>query len=201
MTGAYHTTMERLKNHALDLMLGIETSGKAPGPAGSRDGFHYAANNYSLVRDVIGRLALTADDTFFDIGCGKGRVLSWAARQHCREVVGIEYEPGLAAIAERNIGRLRGRIAPVRVVTGAAESADYGSATVAYFFCPFGAPTLEVVLDRFHTQRRQALRLAFVNPSADHDAVFGDTAWLEPTERWTQAGTEGHDVAFYASRD
>ncbi len=45
--------------------------------------------------------------TFVDIGAGKGRALLVAAESPFYEVVGVELNPELAAVAERNIARVR----------------------------------------------------------------------------------------------
>ncbi len=43
--------------------------------------------------------------SFIDLGCGKGRALLLASRFPFREVIGIELNPQLAAIAKRNVER------------------------------------------------------------------------------------------------
>ncbi len=45
--------------------------------------------------------------TFVDLGCGKGKVLMLAAGYPFARIVGVEYSPGLQAIARRNLERFR----------------------------------------------------------------------------------------------
>jgi protein-L-isoaspartate O-methyltransferase len=41
--------------------------------------------------------------TFVDIGCGKGKMMMMAAERPFARIVGVEYSPGLHAIAQRNL--------------------------------------------------------------------------------------------------
>ena len=47
--------------------------------------------------------------TFIDFGCGKGKVLLLAAELPFQRIIGIEFSPALARVAEENLKSYRGK--------------------------------------------------------------------------------------------
>ncbi len=173
----------RLKNLSQEWLLGISTRGFAPAPR--PDAVHYATISYSDTREVLRRLDLQPTDTFVDVGAGKGRVLCLAAQHRVRQVIGIEYSSELVSIARRNVSHMRGKQSPVEVHLGAAEDFDYSAASVLYFYNPFEANVLDVVLHKLSVDRAgKPLRLAFVLETAEQRAVFLKHEWLKCYVRW-----------------
>src|SRR5215218_10190886 len=56
---------------------------------------------------LFGRLEVSRDDVFVDLGCGKGRVLYMAARRPFKRVIGIEWSERFSRIARVNLDRNR----------------------------------------------------------------------------------------------
>src|SRR5215469_15996860 len=87
-------------------------------------------------RDTISP-ARIEDYTFIDLGCGKGRALLLASRLPFREVIGIELNPQLAAIAQRNadhwqsLGEAR---SPIRILVGDATAPALPAGPTLLFF-------------------------------------------------------------------
>ena len=86
--------------------------------------------------------------TFLDIGAGKGRAMLTAALHPFRQVLGVEINPTLAAIARENI-RIFARspysapLAPVTLLEADALAFRLPlTPTVAFLFHPFEAPML-----------------------------------------------------------
>ncbi|WP_062118895.1 class I SAM-dependent methyltransferase [Aureimonas sp. AU40] len=192
--------LDRLDNLRWDWQLGIRTRGVVA--TTKPDANHYATMGYRFVGRIVDALSLRPDDVFVDVGSGRGRVLCCAARRTCRSVVGIEYAPDLCRDACRNAESLRGRRTPIAVHNGLAESFDYSRATVVFLFNPFGASTLDRVLEKLRADRDgQPVRLAFANPDGSQDGVFRRHSWLQPFDRWEkQIGGAEHGVAFHHSR-
>ena len=94
-------------------------------------------------RSTIGS-ARIEDYTFIDLGCGKGRALLLASRLPFREVIGIELNPQLAAIAQRNVERwqsLSEARSPIRIHTGdATEPTLPSSPTLVFLYNAFDEP-------------------------------------------------------------
>lgn len=106
----------------------------------------------------------TAKATFVDLGCGKGRVLLLAAQRPFARVVGVELDPRLVAVAERNVAAWsvsHGLTPPAVVWADAAEVPLQGDPLVLYLYNPFPAEVLDRVLRRF--RGRQTV-IAYVHP-------------------------------------
>ncbi|WP_419804507.1 class I SAM-dependent methyltransferase [Terriglobus sp.] len=92
--------------------------------------------------------------TFVDIGSGKGRTLFVAAELPFRRVVGVEFSARLHEQACRNVQtfRFRGkdgsRVEPLH--QNAMEFRFPDGPLVLYLFNPFGAATMQVVLNRLN---------------------------------------------------
>ena len=101
--------------HPFDTEHGVETSGRIGGSqlgAGhAHDVFNtaYVAVPPSRLENAVARWREVAGDrqmseyAFFDVGCGKGRAVMLASEMGFRECVGVELDPGLAAVARRNL--------------------------------------------------------------------------------------------------
>ncbi len=120
--------------------------------------------------------------TFLDVGAGKGRGMLIAAMHPFQEVVGIELNPGLAEVAQKNArivaesadGGVEGPLAPVRLVEADALEAPLPSnPTLAFLFHPFEAPVMRRFVARIeghYAERPGAFDLLYVN--AEHAAVL-----------------------------
>jgi hypothetical protein len=87
---------------------------------------------------------------------------------------------------------------PVVIHNGIAEEFDYTEATALFFFNPFGATTLDVVLHKINRDtRHHGVRFAFVNASPDQDEVFAQHSWLEQNGCWNVEQGAGQSVAYY----
>jgi SAM-dependent methyltransferase len=189
-----HWFLRKLANNVEDRWRGISTGGIAQ--TDKVGAFHYATESYADTRRVLRALDLQPSDVFIDVGAGKGRVLCLAAKIRMRQVVGVEYSSELARIAKQNIRRMQGKQTPVEIYSRAAEDFDYSAATVLYFFNPFEANVLDVVLGKLDVDRAgKPLRLAFAFELPEHRAVFSRHKWLECYDHWVNSA--GHAVALY----
>ena len=87
---------------------------------------------------------------FFDLGCGKGRVLLLAALRPFKAVIGVEFSSDLAKIAERNLrhNRFNHLCRSKSVVCGdAGEYAFPDENAIIFLFNPFKSQVMEKVLD------------------------------------------------------
>ena len=82
---------------------------------------------------VLKSLDLTIDDSFIDIGCGKGRVIAYLVGRGCRSrITGIEINPEVASVASRWTKRYHN----VEIVEGDAFGLDYNDYTVLFMYRP-----------------------------------------------------------------
>ena len=123
--------------------------------------------------------AQTAPDwsrfTFVDLGCGKGRALLLASRFPFRQVLGIELDGALAAIAQANLLTFRApwqQCHALTVLHADATAIDLPPTPILlYLYHPFLAPALKRVLRRLERSLRQNPRelwLVYINPEAAH---------------------------------
>jgi len=167
-------------SEALDRRYGIQTtvlSGSHSPQFTDDNGYEPA--KYPAIRTCLRSARLSDRDVFFDIGCGMGRVLCMAARHPVRKCVGVEYMPSLAAIADRNVRRLRGRRAPAEVWVGDACDFEYAEGTVFFLYNPFGEPTMRRFIECLRQSlmtRPRRMRIIYVAPRQGH--VLSECGWL-----------------------
>jgi SAM-dependent methyltransferase len=170
--------LSRVLDRALDWRYNIDTGGIVETDV-SDDSCHASTVSYRAIDKMLDRLALRPDDTFIDIGCGKGRVLVLAALRRIKLCIGIEASPLMVSQADENCRRIRSRLlAPVEVELSFAESFDYRDCTAGYCFNSFGCKTLGFVLEKIRRDRAESqFRLCFLNPSPRQVDVFANVGW------------------------
>jgi SAM-dependent methyltransferase len=185
--------------HPFDAAHGVETGGLIPAGdlvTGHSSDAHVTAY-YGVAPSILrGLVELWAEASakhgpaqergrysFVDIGAGKGRAMLVASELGFRQVIGVELNPEMADIAERNLelwtksragDETAGPVAPVRVVEMDALEFEFPAGPcVAFLFHPFEAPLLKRLLRRMETQfakRPGTLDVLYVN--AECAAVF-----------------------------
>ena len=186
--------------HPFDERYGVDTSGLIGGrelPGGhAHDVFSTAyfgvppsrfAGAVERWREIPG-VVPTAEYSFVDIGSGKGRALLLASGMGFREVTGVELNPELVRIAERNVkvwvqdGRAQSEI---RVICGDATGIELPDGPVlVYLYNPFRAPVLRRLLETLTAAakgRRSPVDVLYLYP--EEDAVFREFPEIE--QLWT----------------
>jgi SAM-dependent methyltransferase len=181
--------------HPFDAAHGVETGGLIPAGdlvTGHSSDAHvtaYYGVAPSILRGLVELWAKTSPAqergrySFVDIGAGKGRAMLVASELGFRQVIGIELNPEMADIAERNVEQwmrsregdaTAGPVSPMRVVEMDALEFEFPAGPcVAFLFHPFEAPLLKRLLRRMETQfakRPGMLDVLYVN--AECAAVF-----------------------------
>lgn len=123
-----------------------------------------------------------------------------ASRHSIREAIGVDISAQLCEQARANADRLRGRQSPVLVHNVLAERFDYGKGTVFMMLNPFGAVTLNMVLDKIidEVYCGGPIRIVYANPV--HNGIFPRHSWLPRDDHWDKSeyGVE-HSVSFFRS--
>ena len=132
---------------------------------------------------VLERLAdsgfIRPTDRLLDYGCGKGRAALFVAARIGCAVTGVDHSEKLIAMAEAN--RLAaGLAAPARFVCARAEGYAPRDENVFFFFNPFSAEVLRVVLRRIQRACPADARLIFYYPSVAYEACLSEADWLRP---------------------
>lgn len=181
--------------HPFDTTHGVETSGLIPagglvtGHSSDEHVTAYYGVAPSILRSLVELWRETGPKygieryTFVDIGAGKGRAMLVASELPFKQVIGIELNPAMADIAERNVEHwiaahesdpTAASHAPVRLVEQDALEFEFPkSPCVAFMFHPFEAPLMKKMLRRMEKQfakRPGELDVLYVN--AECAAVF-----------------------------
>ncbi len=151
--------------------------------------------------------------TFVDLGCGKGRALLLASRAPFRQVLGIELDGDLAAIAQQNLLAFRApwqQCHSLAVLHADATAIDLPPTPILlYLYHPFLAPALKRVLRRLERSLRQNPRelwLVYINPEAAHvlrgfpflQEQIRTTLVIEPEDALPdRLGSSQEEVAIY----
>ena len=177
--------------HPFDQIHGTETSGLVPARdliTGHPNDEHvtaYYGVAPSILRTLVQHWLTTApphhitDYTFLDIGSGKGRAVLLASEFPFRQVLGVELNPAMAAIAQANVDiwsrahaddPTASATAPIQILQDDALNLTFPSTpTVVFLFHPFEDPVLKALLRRIETafaSRPGTLDLLYVN--AEH---------------------------------
>jgi len=175
--------------HPFDRLYHTDTGGLIPGPAlatGHPNDAHITAY-YAVAPSILNTLIdlwlgtqppFPIDRyTLLDVGAGKGRAILTASQHPFHQIVGIELNPSLAAIARANIERFTSSpdaspLAPITLLEGdALEVPLPDTPTVALLFHPFEIPVLRKFLARleqhFH-ERPGHLDILYVNAEHVH---------------------------------
>ncbi len=148
------------------------------------DAAPYEPLGYAALRIILREVTVRDDDVFFDIGCGKGRVLCLFARRKLKKCVGIEYIPSLAAATLANSRRARGLQTPIEVRLEDAALTDYSEATIVLFYNPFGAERMRRCLTQIResvSTHPRPMRIIYANPIAEQ-AFHACADWLRPVK-------------------
>ena len=113
----------------------------------------------SICRDA------SPEDSLLDVGCGKGRMLWFFSRCGFQRVDGIEYNPDIAAIAGKNMERLK--ISSHVFTMDACDFTLWGNYTWFYFYNPFPERVMELCLKKMLESvqiRPRTLHILYANP-------------------------------------
>ena len=185
--------------HPFDRRHHVETSGLlyadrlATGHEHDRHSAGYYATAPSLFRGSLllwtGTLAASGltlpDYSLVDIGCGKGRAVMLASEYGFREVIGVELNPALAAVARSNLRKWMRHARAcrnLRIVAADALTWSLPDGPVAlFFFNSFEQEMTKMWLSRLAqvaATRTSPIDLIYVHP--EFDAFVRQTQGMEP---------------------
>jgi 16S rRNA G966 N2-methylase RsmD len=122
--------------HLRNKSLKTKSGGKSQG---------YAITPESHVREIFAAVQPSEQNSFIDIGCGKGYVLTKAASRPYRRVTGIDIVPDLIRIAKKNISilKLENRI---ELCLADAAAFNYDGSDHFFLYNPFSPDILQMVV-------------------------------------------------------
>ena len=164
------------------------------------DGTAYSAPGYRYIYKALRILRPSPDDVFYDIGCGKGRIVCAFGRRGMKKVVGVELSRSLADAAIQNAERMRRRRAPIEILCEDAATADLSEGSIFYLNNPFGPDTLRDVLGNIrHSLSTLPRRIRIAYHASVHEDVFESCRWLENYHSFSTFN--GARVTFWRNTD
>jgi SAM-dependent methyltransferase len=144
----------------------------------------YDATTPILFREIMkaaGQLRMPS--TFFDMGCGKGRVLIMAAEHGYTRVVGVEFNPVLVAIAKMNIERFyrkKRQRACIEVLHGDAGVYEFPDCdAVIFFYNPFDESVMAKTLQNIRNSMKNHKVRYLIYHMAQFRSLLGDSGKYE----------------------
>ncbi len=144
--------------HPIDRQYGIETSSKvrrflirSGNAAADISNNGYVGSQPSIVRQCLELLPNLAGGAFFDLGCGKGRILAVATEYPFASITGIELSGLVARIAQRNCEGVAARHpnrTRAQVIHGDASQPTLpnSGSVVLYLYNPFQAGVVTALI-------------------------------------------------------
>lgn len=129
----------------------------------------YSKTNEKHLHTIFERLQKKEELSLLDIGCGKGVVLKEAVKYSFKKVDGIEIQPQLVEIAEKNfkILGIDDKIGCIRA--DAAQFTQYGNYNLFFLFNPFSEAILQTVVNKIVESRDEKNNTAII---IYHNPVF-----------------------------
>lgn len=144
-----HRSSRPIDDRELDALLGIVEKEDRLDPValvlehGNEAVDGYDGSPYEVAREAVRRLGPQGGDVLYDLGCGYGRVVLWAALVSDAEIRGIDLVTQRLASARRAIRRLG--LKNARVVQGNVSSTRFDDGTHFFLFNPFFRGTMQRV--------------------------------------------------------
>jgi SAM-dependent methyltransferase len=132
-----------------------------------------------LVEKMLETAKVTANDVVYDLGAGDGKIAIAAARKFGARAVGIEFNPDMAALANRNASRA-GVANKVKIINGDIFKENFSEATVVTMYL---LPDLNLRLRPIILKMRPGTRVV------SHAFNMGD--W-EPDQRIETQRAQGY---------
>jgi SAM-dependent methyltransferase len=155
----------KMKMRGIDLSL---VSVEQIGLSHERSHMHSDSGGPDLKR-LLNTLPIDNSDAVIDLGCGKGGAMLTLAQHPFSRVGGVEIAENLAAVARKNIEKLRIPNAFV-FCCDAADFVDLDAYTYVYMYNPFPQLVMSSVLDNINeslVRRNRTLTLVYRNPVFD----------------------------------
>jgi hypothetical protein len=113
----------------------------------------YEPTPISVILELFDQLQFSADDVFYDLGSGLGKVVMLVHLLVQIPCIGVEFEPAYYAYAVQRADAMSLR--EVKFINADTREVDYSDGTVFYLFNPFGGEIFNHVLASLAQVARQ----------------------------------------------
>lgn len=169
-----------------DYARNVNTRGAVMHPPETGNPLHPTAMPYDATTPMLFREIMKVarrmelPKTFFDMGCGKGRVLMMAAEHGFNDITGVEFDRPLAEVAERNIASfLRKKKKQVDIGVQFCDAANYSfpdKNAVIFFYNPFAESVMAQTLQNIRNSAVKTRERYVIYHTAFFDNLVGNPA-------------------------
>ena len=136
--------------------------------AESKRNHHYQAASYTILKRLFKSLSpLAKNHAFYDIGCGKGRVLFMAAQFGFKNRYGIELDEALLKDTKANLQSAPSDDKNGKLTLIQGDVLNYtfeNQASVYFLFNPFHADVMNGFIDKVLLTNKHACYFVYMNP-------------------------------------
>ena len=159
--------IDRIVDNYYEMYFNIDTKGyltKEDLEINHPESIDYGAVYYRYMIHALNNLeADIATSTLLDYGCGKGRVLAYAASCNYEKIIGVENSK-LIEVARENIKKMKHRkTSDISLEKCDAQNFKIpSSVNIIYFYNPFVGLTLERVFENIHLSYKKSPRKIYI---------------------------------------
>lgn len=129
---------------------------------------------YWALDEVLGDLKFKADDSFIDVGCGKGRVLAYMIyKKHPCKINGVELKEDVAEICSDWAKSYDN----INVMCANAFEIDYNSYTHLFMYNPFTKNILPDFIELLEQQLNHDIKLIFFGNNVIYNILEDREGW------------------------
>lgn len=142
----------------------------------------YDALPYVIIRKIFNFLRPGREDVIMDLGCGKGRIICFAAAERrMKRVIGVELYRDLYEMAVENVNNLKVKRTKINIYHADVVSfTDINDVTIFIMFNPFWEKTLTEVIKNIGNSLKanpRTIHIAYF-PTPNLARLFNETPWL-----------------------
>ena len=116
------------------------------------------STNYVILKRIFSHVTLTEQDSFLDVGCGKGRVLAFLVKKHAPcKISGIEINEISGKVAKEWAEKYE----QVSVTIGDAFQMDYNPYTILFLGRPFLPKTFQQFIEQLEKSLTHPITLIY----------------------------------------
>jgi ubiquinone/menaquinone biosynthesis C-methylase UbiE len=137
---------------------------------GANDVYH---TKYTVLPKIFRLVKISKADVLVDVGCGKGRVISyWLSRHYRNKMIGLELDEQVAAKTRKQLSRWKN----VTIISGNAIQNLPNDGTIFYFYNPFSKEIVEQFENKIaEMNKNKPITIIYYNPKSID--VFRNSNW------------------------
>lgn len=183
---AFYVLYRDYQEWHFDQVRNVNTRGSVAHPHGSDNPLHLTAMPYDATTPMLfaqimkAAKSINLPHSFFDMGCGKGRVLIMAAEHGFHDITGVEFDQALAKVASQNVASyLDKKKKQVNIAVAYCDAAAFSfpdKNAVIFFYNPFAESVMATTLQNIRNSAVINRERYLIYHTAFFDNLVGNPA-------------------------